>query len=340
GWGASWIGLPVAWLVGPMLASVLLSLRGLPPGPHPPLVFAGVQAVIGVTLSASFTIDALAPIADHWLAISLSTGAVLAVSLLAGVVLARVTTLDAPTAALGTVPGGASGMVAMSEELGADARLVAFMQYARLVIVVLTISVLANQIESGEPPVVESLTETPGSSMAVRYGLAVAVAVLGGWLGVRLRIPAGALIGALLVGLIPALLSIGPVAWPPFVLPLAYLLLGARVGARFDAATMRRIGALLPPVLGFIVALSLLCAGLGWLLHIASGIDLLSALLATSPGGIDAATIAALDTGANVPLVLAVQLARLLVMVLAGPFLVRRLLRRGASGRRHVAPPR
>ena len=330
GAGASWAGLPVAWLVGPMLASLVLALRGSPPGPHPPLVFTAVQAIIGVTLSAAFTVEALAPIADHWLAISLSVGAVLGVSLLAGVVLARVTALDPATAALGTVPGGASGMVAMSEDLGADARLVAFMQYARLVIVILTISVLAQQVETGQPATT-ALASEPGAPLLARYGLALVVAVSGAWLGMRLRIPAGALVGALVVGLVPALLDLGPATWPPFVLPAAYLLLGARVGARFDAAVMRRIGRVLPAVLGFIVALSLVCAGLGWLLHEVSGIDLLSALLATSPGGIDAATIAALDTGANVALVLAVQIARLLVMVLAGPFLVRLLLKRRAE---------
>jgi uncharacterized membrane protein AbrB (regulator of aidB expression) len=41
----------------------------------------------------------------------------------------------------------------------------------------------------------------------------------------------------------------------------------------------------------------------------------------------DGAMIAALDTGANVPLVLAVQISRLLLMVIAGPLVVRRLAR-------------
>jgi uncharacterized membrane protein AbrB (regulator of aidB expression) len=40
------------------------------------------------------------------------------------------------------------------------------------------------------------------------------------------------------------------------------------------------------------------------------------------------AMIGALDTGANVPLVLAVQMSRLLLMVIVGPLIVRRLVRR------------
>ena len=327
-------GVPVAWLVGPMLAAVALSLVGHPPGPSEPIssrVFVVVQAIIGATLSASFTVDALAPLGRHWLPISLAIVLVLIVSIGAGVVLARIAGLDVATASLGTVPGGAAGMVAMSNELGGDARLVAFMQYARLVIVILTIALLARFVSPDGEPIMETLRTAEGSPLAVRYGLAIAVAGSGGWLGIRLRLPAGALVGPMIVGLIPGLIGIGPLAWPAFVLSGSYLLLGARVGSRFDRQVMRRILGLLPYALGFILGLSLICGGLGWALAAVTDLDLLTALLATSPGGIDAATIAALDTGANVTMVASVQMARLLLMVLVGPLIVRRLVRRSRA---------
>ena len=72
----------------------------------------------------------------------------------------------------------------------------------------------------------------------------------------------------------------------------------------------------------------MICAGIGWVLASVTTLDLLTALLATSPGGIDAATIAALDTGANVTMVASIQMARLLLMVLVGPFIVRWLVAR------------
>ena len=98
-----------------------------------------------------------------------------------------------------------------------------------------------------------------------------------------------------------------------------------------DPAVLRRIRDLLPWVLGFIALLTVMSAGLGWVLAAVTGIDLLTAILATSPGGMDGAMIAALDTGANVPLVLAVQISRLLLMVIAGPLVVKRLAGRGAG---------
>ena len=49
----------------------------------------------------------------------------------------RTTDLDPPTATLGMIAGGASGIVGMARDLGGDDRLVAFMQYLRVLIVVL-----------------------------------------------------------------------------------------------------------------------------------------------------------------------------------------------------------
>ena len=322
------VGVPVAWLVGPMIAAVVLSLSGTPPEPSTARLFPVVQAVIGATLSASFTVDSLKPIGDHWLPISLAVLLVLVVSIGAGVMLTRIASLDVATASLGTIPGGASGMVAMSEELGGDPRLVAFMQYARLVVVILSIAVLARVIDPGGETAQQVVTTGDGTPMILRYALAIFVAGAGGWLGVRFNLPAGALVGAMIVGLIPGLIGIGPLGWPPFVLAGAYLLLGSRVGSRFDRSIMRKLWSLLPFVLGFILALSLICAGIGWALAATTDLDLLTALLATSPGGIDAATIAALDTGANVTMVASIQMARLLLMVLVGPFIIRRLVAR------------
>jgi len=48
-------------------------------------------------------------------------------------------------------------------------------------------------------------------------------------------------------------------------------------------------------------------------------VDALTAYLATTPGGLDSVTAIALGSGANVPLVLAVQTLRVFVVILSGP---------------------
>ncbi len=331
GWLLDLAGMPVAWLIGPMIAAVVLALRGAPPGPNPTPVFTGVQAVIGIALSASFSLSALDPLVAYWPMMLITIVLVLLVSIAAGVALGRLAHVDSATASLGTVPGGASGMVAMAEELDADPRLVAFMQYARVVIVVISIAIVA-RVAGHESQTAMALAEAEAPLSAGQQALgATAMALLGIWLGKRFRLPSGALIGAILVGMVVGAAGWGPVTFPPAVLAAAYLLLGTRIGSRFDPAVLRRIRDLLPWVLGFIALLTVVSGGLGWVLAEVTGIDLLTAILATSPGGMDGAMIAALDTGANVPLVLAVQLSRLLLMVIAGPLVVKRLAGRDAG---------
>jgi membrane AbrB-like protein len=135
------------------------------------------------------------------------------------------------------------------------------------------------------------------------------------------------MVGPLLLALLCGVFGIGPIALPVFVLPAAYFLLGARIGARFDRETLSRIRSVAGLLIGSTVALMGICGLLGMALAAITEIDLLTALLATSPGGSDVAMIAALETGANAPLVAAIQISRLLVMLILGPILVKWLLR-------------
>jgi membrane AbrB-like protein len=331
GWIGTGIGIPVAWLVCPMIVAVLFRLANNPPGPHPSGVFNWIQAIIGTVLGASFSIDAIAPLADHWLPVTASILAVLVASVFAGRALTRFASIPSSTAQIGTIPGGAAGMIALSEDLGADTRLVAFMQYFRVILVVISISVFAHWVHGDEATSALRLATSAPDSDWRNVLLAFAVSGVGLWIGLRFRLPAGSMIGPLFLAAVVGALDIGPIVFPAAVMPVTYLLLGTRIGARFDRETLARIRALIWHLLLFVVALILGCAALGYGLYLMTDIDLLTALLATSPGGMDAATIAALETGANTPIVVSIQLIRLLVMVIAGPILVRQFIRPGVE---------
>jgi membrane AbrB-like protein len=222
-------------------------------------------------------------------------------------------------------------MLAMSDPLGADARLVALMQYTRVVVVVVT-ATLVGRLMTGaapQPASGQGLQSSPeGMDPLVQgtvqtYAVTVLVAVLGAWAGTRLRLPAGALLGPLILGVALAELGVVHLAWPPGVPQAAYLVLGLWVGLLFDGASVKRAGRLFPFVLASAVGLVLACAALGWTLAALTGIDGMTAYLATTPGGIDSVAIVALGTGADAPLVLAVQMLRLLAVVFAGSLLGR-----------------
>ncbi len=324
-------GLPAGWLVGPMLVALALALVWKEHPTVPRWGRIASLAVVGGMLAATFRPSVLPLIAGHWLPVSLVVGGTLLLSLGAGLLLSGLVRIDRKTAALGALPGAASGMLAMSDPLGADARLVALMQYTRVVVVVVT-ATLVGRLASGAAPQQisdQGLQAAPeGMDLLVQgtvqtYAVTVLVAVLGAWAGTRLRLPAGALLGPLILGVALAELGVVHLAWPPGVPQAAYLVLGLWVGLLFDGASVKRAGRLFPSVLASAVGLVLACAVLGWALAALTGIDGMTAYLATTPGGIESVAIVALGTGADAPLVLAVQMLRLLAVVFAGSLLGR-----------------
>jgi uncharacterized protein len=76
-------------------------------------------------------------------------------------------------------------------------------------------------------------------------------------------------------------------------------------------------------VLAAVVAMVALCAGLAVVLAAVADVRFADAYLATTPGGIYAVLATAVGSGADATFVTAVQVLRMLVMVLAAPPLVR-----------------
>ena len=325
------MGLPAGWLVGPMLVALALALVWEKHPTVPRWGRTASLAVVGGMLAATFRPSVLPLVAGHWLSVSIVVCGTLLLSLGAGLLLSGLAHLDRRTTALGTLPGAASGMLAMSDPLGADARLVALMQYTRVVVVVVS-ATLVGRLVTGAAPRPTSGQGLQAASRGVdllvhgtvpTYAATVLVAVLGAWVGTRLRLPAGALLGPLILGVALEELGIVHLAWPPGVPQAAYLVLGLWVGLLFDGASVKRAGRLFPFVLASAVGLVLACAALGWALAALTGIDGMTAYLATTPGGIDSVAIVALGSGADAPLVLAMQMLRLLAVVFAGSLLGR-----------------
>src|SRR3954447_1224361 len=150
GWALGAIGLPSSYLFAGLLLGLVVAIARPGRLAVPDPAFAAAQAVTGVTLGAYLQSSALAAVGRSWLPVLLASAATPLLSIGMGVLLARFTPTDTRTAALGMVAGGASGIVGMADDLGGDDRLVAFMQYARVLIVVLITPVLAPIVFSGQ----------------------------------------------------------------------------------------------------------------------------------------------------------------------------------------------
>jgi membrane AbrB-like protein len=105
------------------------------------------------------------------------------------------------------------------------------------------------------------------------------------------------------------------------------------VGLRFTRSSLRSIARLLPLATALILLVIAACGLLGLLLSAVTGVDRLTAYLATTPGGLFAVLATAADSGSDVTYVLAVQVIRVFAMLLVAPLLAR-WLRSSAGVRR------
>jgi membrane AbrB-like protein len=288
--------------------------------------------VTGVALGTYLQSSSLRALGDDWLPVALVSAATLAVSLGAGLVTAALTEVDRPTAALGMVAGGASGIVTMARDLGGDDRLVAFMQYLRVLVVVLLTPVLAAVAFPGHAAHGTAATAgLPVLGDARDWALTAALAVAGAAAGRLVRLPAGMLLGPMILA--GAVTLSAPAHWfvaPALAQDAAFAVIGLQVGLRFTMETVRQTGRLLVPVLLGVAVLLAACFALAVVLDATTSVSLLDAYLATTPGGLYAVLAVAVGAGANTTFIVAVQGLRVVVMVLLAPLAVRRVVGRPA----------
>jgi uncharacterized protein len=147
--------------------------------------------------------------------------AMLVLTTIIGIGLRRCTNLRPGTALLGTLPGGAGEMIAMSDSLGADVRLVTVMQYGRLLAILATISVVGHLAGAsidgthGTRPAAGHLLEP------IHYLISAVIALIGAALGTRFRVPAGTMIIPAVLAAIAGIIGVPAAPWPPPVLATA-----------------------------------------------------------------------------------------------------------------------
>ncbi|WP_375454565.1 AbrB family transcriptional regulator [uncultured Methylobacterium sp.] len=324
GFGLKLAQFPAGFLLGPMIAAIVFGVRGASLRMPKP-AFQAAQAVIGCMVAHAVTGEIIGTLLDDGPLMLLVVGVTVVAGAVVGLVLTRLRVLPGTTAAWGSAPGGAAAMVAMAEEYGSDPRLVAFMQYVRVAAVVLSASVVARLLTDGAaggPP--PAAAEDTGVLPVL---VTLTVAAVGAGLARRLRLPAGALIGPMLLGAALHATGIASIALPLPLLELAYATIGWYVGLRFTRETLRATFHALPGILAATLAVILLCAlwALG-LTHLLA-IDFLTAFLATSPGGLDSVAIIAVGSKVDVSFILAVQTLRLFVVLITGPPLARWIAR-------------
>ena len=132
-----------ALLIGPMIAGVIVAstigrIR------VPDTIFAATQGIIACMIARAMPVSIVDEVAMQWPVFGLGVMSTIVMAAVVGWLLARWQVLPGTSAIWGSAPGGAASMTLLAEAYGADVRLVAFMQYLRVMCVTSVASLVAS----------------------------------------------------------------------------------------------------------------------------------------------------------------------------------------------------
>jgi len=319
--GLEFLRLPAALLLGSLAAAAALTAADMEARVPPPLFYLA-QAVVGCLIARAVAPSTIKELAHHWPTFLAGVFSVIAVSAALGWLLARLRVLPGTSTVWGAFPGAATVMTLMSESYGADVRLVALMQYLRVVIVAVVAATVAGiwtATTSSAAAPVAWFPPVAWPSLAATLALAILSAVA----GQTFRIPAGPMLVAFGAGVLMQILGLMKIELPLWLLAPAYCFVGWSIGGRFNRPILIHAAKVLPAVTASILSLIAICGAIAAALAHFAHVDALTAYLATSPGGADSVAIISASTKVDVPFVMAMQMGRFLAVLFLGPAIAR-----------------
>lgn len=325
------VGVPSAALFAALVVGIALALASLAPSRVPRVAGLGAQGVLGVYIGTMVHQDAVATLGPHWpVVIAVAVGTLL-LSIACGALLALHRDVTPLTGSLAMVAGGASGLVAITRELGGDDRVVSVVQYLRVGLVTASMPVVVTLVyHADRSHEAETLAQTGTAPWYLSVGLLIVLVVVGSAVGRLIRLPGAGLLGPLALTVVLQLtgMSFG-LSVPVVLVQIGYAVIGWQAGLAFTRESLRAVGRMLPTAIGLIVLLGVVTALLGVVLAHFAGLTPLEGYLATSPGGVYAVLATAVETGSNVTFIIAAQVVRILLMLFAAPLLGRGIVRLG-----------
>ena len=318
---ANLLHIPLPWMLGSMFGVACITLAGQV-YPQPKWARRSAQVFIGSALGLFFTPLIFQQLWSLLPWISIGAASVILMSLLVAPLLQKMAGLDGATTLYAIALGGASEMSAQAQEVGADAPMVALSHTVRIVLVMLTTSLIAGASGGAMP-----LPDTTAHHLSLSNAAVLLIgSYLMGMLFVRLRIGSAWKLGALLVGALFALSGMQG-RWPQEGIVVAQMVIGWGLGQNMTRSFFTRA-----PLAMLAMAVSTLllmagCMGMAWFLSQQVNIPLTTAFLAMAPGGMTEMGLIAKLFGLAVPTVITFHLLRMVFALLFTQVLGRWLIR-------------
>lgn len=317
-WLFAMLGLPAAWLMGAMVATAAAAMAGLPVGLN-----RGSREIafllLGISTGSSVTPGIIGEIGAWPGSIALLVASIAATMVVSSAYLHRVHGWDRTTARFASMPGAFSAVAIIAANSRADLPRVILAQSLRVFTLVALMPPILSLASGGavtgalgpQPPETSSAPE----ALAVFLAAGSAAVLLN-----RLHVPAGTLLGAMVVSAVLHASGLVHGRFPQPLIILGFIATGAVIGARFRGTTLQTVVRTVPgAAVSILLALgvsALFAAAGAWMLNLPFG----QLWLAYAPGGVEAMAAMALVLNLEPAFVGAHHILRILGLNISGPF--------------------
>jgi hypothetical protein len=336
--------IPVGTMLGALLSVIVFNtLTGM--ADFPVQARAVSQALAGCFIGMSVTPHVVRSMRTLLKPVLLLCICMLGFGFAIGFILYATGHFDLPTALFSAAPGGVTDITLVAMDMGADPSQMVSMHLSRLIAIIVICPALNRLIAKKLPQKWKNPPERRGDgySMTVeepnpypaesptawrlihRNAVTIGIAGAGGALGFLLGIPAGVLIFSIAaVGAFNILTGRGEMS--RYAHRFAQILAGTVIGQSIGADEIAALGTMLLPVV--ILICSYLCVSYltAFLMHRLCGVDILTALLASTPAGAGEMSMVANELGADTPVVAILHITRLITVIAVYPQIVHLIL--------------
>ncbi len=314
--------LPLPFLFGPLIASLIAALAGMPvTGPGKLGVM--MRTILGVAIGASITPELIERLPQMAISVALVPIYVVTVAFIGVPFFRRVYGLDKPTAFFAAMPGGLQEMTTFGQESGANVRTLTLIHATRLLVIILIVPVI---MVVGFEADLDKPIGAPAATQPIHEMFIMLGAALVGWqVFQRLGLFGAAIIGPMVVA---AVLSLGGLITsrpPAEAILAAQFFIGMGLGTGYVGVTLSELRKDVLAGLIYVVIVAAVAVIFAEMVILGGLAPALEGFLAFTPAGQAEMAILAIVVGADLGFVVLHHVVRLFFILIFSPIAARAL---------------
>lgn len=308
--------LPLPFLFGPMLASLLAALSGAPLR-GTGQVSVAARTILGVAVGATVTPAVIGQVPQMLASVALIPVYIGLIALVGVPFFHKICKFDRATSYYAAMPGGLQDMVIFGQEAGGDVRALSLIHATRVLVIISIAPIILVQGFGADltNPIGAPAADIP----ATELGIMVLAALIGWKGGEKLGLFGASILGPMIVTAALSLLGVVHFRPPAEAILFAQFFIGTGIGVGYVGVTVHELRRFVLAGVLYVAILAIVAALFTEVLVLSGLAGHLDGFLAFSPGGQAEMTVLAIIAGADLGFVVIHHLVRIVTVITGAP---------------------